>query len=103
MTDDTREREARRDEGDSAANDGVRSDLAGSGAGIAGPAPAGGDPERLAEGPAGNEETPTGAGKTAGGGYGSGSEVQSSGGTGEGDAPAGDDAQTDWLRASEGR
>jgi hypothetical protein len=54
--------------------------------------------ERLAQGPAGNIEPPGGMGSSAGGGHGTGSDTQSSGGTGEGVAPAGDDAETEWLR-----
>lgn len=102
MSDDLREREPLRDQADLPGEDGLRSDHAGTGAGVTGPAPAGGDPERIAQGPAGDPDHPTGMGKTAGGGYGSKSDVQSSGGTGEGDVPAGDDAQTDWLRTAEG-
>ena len=100
MSDDLREREPLRDQGDFPPEDGIRSDHAGTGTGVAGPAPAGGDPEKLAHGPAGDPESPTGVGKTAGGGYGSGSDRQSSGGTGEAQEPAGDDAQTDWLRTA---
>ena len=99
MSDDLREREPLRDQGDFPPEEGIRSDQAGTGAGVLGPAPAGGDPEKVAEGPAADPGAPTGAGKTAGGGYGSGSD-QSSGGTGEGQAPAGVDAQTDWLRST---
>ena len=99
MSDDLREREPLRDQGDLPPREGIRSDHAGTGAGVAGPAPAGGDPEKVAGGPAGDPGAPSGAGKTAGGGYGSGSDRQSSGGTGEAQAPAGDDAQTDWLRS----
>ena len=113
MSDDLREREPRRDQGDFPAEDGTRSDHAGTGAGVVGPAPGGGDPkgvgdrpagdpEALAGGPAGGDEPPSGMGTSAGGGYGVGSDRQSSGGTGEGQAPAGDDAQTDWLRSAKG-
>ena len=101
MSDDLREREPLRDQGDLPGEDGLRSDHAGTGTGVTGPAPAGDDPERIAQGPAGDPGHPTGMGKTAGGGYGSGSDIQSSGGTGEGQ-PAGEDAQTDWLRTAEG-
>ncbi len=102
MSDDLREREPLRDQGDFPGEKGTRSDHAGTGSGVIGPAPAGGDPEKAAEGPAGDSEPPTGMGKTAGGGYGSGSDRQSSGGTGEAQAPAGEDAQTDWLREADG-
>ena len=91
MTDDLGERESRREGANPPAEDGLRSDHACTGTGVAGPAPAGGDPERIAEGPAGNEEPATGAGRTAGGGAGDGQQL------------AGEDAQTDWLRTSEGR
>lgn len=100
MSDDLREREPLRDQGDFPPEEGIRSDQAGTGAGVAGPAPAAGDPEKLAEGPAGDPEPLTGMGTAAGGGYGVGSDRQSSGGTGEGQAPAGEDAQTDWLRSA---
>lgn len=46
-----------------------------------------------------------GRGGSAAGGYGSASDVQSSGGTGEGTddtSRPGDDAQTDWLRDAPG-
>jgi len=113
MSDDLREREPRRDQGDFPPEEGIRSDHAGTGTGVAGPAPAGGDPkavgdgpagdpEAIAEGPAGDEEPPSGMGTAAGGGYGVGSDRQSSGGTGEGERSAGDDDQTDWLRSAEG-
>ena len=59
--------------------------------------PAETEEERLAQGPAGNIEPPGGTGTAAGGGYGSGSE-RSSGGTGEGEDAAGEDAETEWLR-----
>ena len=102
MSDDLREREPLRDQADLPGEDGLRSDHAGTGTGVTGPAPAGSDPERIAEGPAGQPERPSGAGQTAGGGYGSESELGSSGATGDGGAPPGEDAQTDWLRTAEG-
>ncbi|MBA2299602.1 MAG: hypothetical protein H0W22_02395 [Chloroflexi bacterium] len=102
MSDDLREREPLRDQGDFPPEDGIRSDQAGTGTGVVGPAPAGGDPEKLAEGPAGNPDPPGGIATPAGGGYGVGGDRQSSGGSGEGQAPAGDDAQTDWLRSADG-
>lgn len=103
MSDDLRERQPNRDQGDFPAEEGVRSDHAGTGAGVVGPAPAGGDPERVAQGPAGDPEPPSGAGATAGGGYGVASDRQSSGNSGEGVTPAGDDPQTDWLRSAPGK
>jgi hypothetical protein len=99
MSDDLRERTPERDQADFPPEEGIRSDHAGTGAGVTGPAPAGGDPERIAEGPAGDPEPPTGMGTAAGGGHGVGSDRQSSGGSGEGESPAGDDAQTEWLRS----
>lgn len=101
MSDDLREREPRRDQGDHPPEDGTRSDGAGTGTGTVGPAPAGGDPERIAEGPAADPEAPGGAGATAGGGYGSASDRSSSGGSGDGESAAGDDPQTAWLRDAE--
>lgn len=102
MSDDLREREPQRDQADDPPEDGTRSDHAGTGTGVAGPAPAGGDPERIAEGPAGDPEPASGAGATAGGGYGVASERPSSGNSGEGETSAGDDPQSDWLRSAEG-
>jgi hypothetical protein len=106
MSDDLREREPSPEGTDVRPGDGIRTDNAGTGAGLAGPAPAGGDPdnaERVAEGPAGNVEPPGGMGTSAGGGHGTGSDRQSSGGSGEGEAVAGDEPQTDWLRGAEGQ
>ncbi len=106
MSDDLREREPLRDQADLPGEAGTRSDNAGTGAGVVGPAPSGGDPKRheeqMAAGPAGNVEPPGGMGTSAGGGHGTGSDRQSSGGSGEGQAPAGEDDQTDWLRSAEG-
>ena len=101
MSDDLREREPRREEGEVPEKDGIRRDGAGTGTGVTGPAPAGGDPEAIARGPAGAPDAPGGIGKTAGGGYGSGSDG-GSGGTGEGEDAAGQDPQTDWLRNADG-
>jgi hypothetical protein len=81
--------------------DGIRQDQAGTGHGTTGPAPAGGDPEQLAHSPAGDPEPPSGAGATAGGGDGVSSERPSSGNSGEGVTPAGEDAQTQWPRSTE--
>jgi hypothetical protein len=110
MSDDLREREPDRTRGDDPTVDGTRSDQAGTGAGVAGPAPAGGeprttdrdDPERLAASPAGDPEAPAGAGAPAGGGYGTASDRPSSGGSGDGEQGAGDDASTRWLRDAPG-
>ena len=54
--------------------------------------------ERIAQGPAANVEPPGAIGTSAGGGHSTGSDTQSSGGTGEGETAAGDDPETDWLR-----
>lgn len=81
--------------------EGIRQDQAGTGHGTTGPAPAGGDPERIAESPTADPEPPSGAGATAGGGYGVASERPSSGNSGEGETPAGEDPQTQWLRSTE--
>jgi hypothetical protein len=93
------------DETELRSGDGIRTDNAGSGVGVSGPAPGGDDPdraERLADSPAGNVEPLGGLGTSAGGGHGTGSDKQSSGGTGEGDTNAGDDAETEWLREAPG-
>ena len=97
MSDDLREREPARDRADDPAQEGLRSDHAGTSATLAAPTPPqpaeSGDP--LPDKPV---EPPTGQGTSAGGGYGSGSDRASSGGSGDGQTPAGDDPQTDWLR-----
>lgn len=102
MSDDLREREPQRDQADHPPEAGTRSDHAGTGAGVAGPAPAGGDPERIAEGPAADPEPVSGAGATAGGGYGVAGARSSSGNSGDGETTAGDDPQSDWLRSADG-
>lgn len=102
MSDDLREREPLRDQADFPPEEGTRSDHAGTGTGTTGPAPAGGDPERIAEGPAGGDEPTAQPEATAAGGYGSASERPSSGGTGEGTTTSDDDPQTEWLRGAEG-
>jgi len=92
------------DEIDTLPRAGLRSDQAGSSASLAGPAP-GGDADA---GETGTTETrsdphvPAGDATGAAGGYGTGSE-HSSGGTGEGALPAGDDPETDWLREAPGK
>lgn len=60
--------------------------------------PAQSEDERIAQGPAANVEPMGGMATAAGGGHGTGSDEQSSGGSGDGDQLAGDDAETDWLR-----
>jgi len=95
MSDDLRQREPARDQADDPAQEGLRSDHAGSSATLAAPAPPQPELENepiLPDQPQGDEPA------TAGGGYGSGSDRASSGGSGEGQSPAGEDPQTDWLR-----
>jgi hypothetical protein len=103
MSDDTREREPLRDRADNPAEAGTRSDHAGTGAGLAGPAPGGSQPGGDMAIRAQDRETkpPGGQATSAGGGFGVGSE-RGSGGSGEGTRPAGDDAETDWLRDAPG-
>ncbi len=101
MSDDLRERKTPREQGDFPPQEGLRSDHAGTGAGISGPAPAGGDPEALASTPAGDREAPDGVVAPAGGGYGSATADRTSGGSGDGETSAGEDPQTDWLRAED--
>lgn len=119
MSDDLREREPRRDLAGMPAEDGVRSDHAGSSAGSAAPAPGGGDAapaasqgsqpgsaERMATHPA---DDPARSGPLSGqfgsasGGYGTGSADGASGGTPDGtDSRGGPGPQTDWLRSAPG-
>lgn len=99
MSDDLREREPERDRADFPPADGIRRDGAGTGTGIVGPAPAGGDPERVVEGPAGDPEPASEIAETASGADGSGASRASSGGSAEGTRPAGSDDQTAWLRS----
>jgi hypothetical protein len=102
MSDDLRQREPARDAGDDPAQEGLRSDHAGSSASMAAPTPPQPRTQPGADAaptlPDRPEEPPTGQATSAGGGYGSGSDRASSGGSGDGQAPAGDDAQTNWLR-----
>ena len=116
MSDDLREREPDRTQGDDPTVRGTPSDHAGTGAGVAGPAPSGGDAEpgpadarspeedaqQLAASPAGDPEPPGGLSTSAGGGYGTASDRQSSGGSGEGVRAAGEEPATDWLRDAPG-
>jgi hypothetical protein len=98
MSDDLRQREPARDRADDPAQEGLRSDHAGTSATLAAPAPPKpdqADNEPLPDRP---EEPPTGQATSAGGGYGTGSDRASSGGSGEGEAPAGEDPETRWLR-----
>jgi hypothetical protein len=101
MSDDLREREPQRDQADLPAEEGTRSDHAGTGTGVHGPAPAGGDPERIAGGPAADREPRSEAGRTASGGYGTPSGEPGAGTSGESTQPTGGDDQTDWLRSEE--
>jgi len=98
MTDRNRPAEETGDEIDTLPRPGTRSDHAGSGSSVAGPAPAAGGGAR--ETPS-EPHVPGGQGTGAGGGFGTGS-AQSSGGTGEGQYRAGDDPETDWLRDAPG-
>jgi hypothetical protein len=102
MNDDLRERESVPERAEFPPEDGTRSDHAGTGTGVSGPAPAGGDPERIAEGPAADEDPASGMGATAGGGYGVAAERPSSGNSGDGTQSAGTDPQTEWLRHADG-
>ena len=103
MSDDHREREPLRDRADRPAEGGTRSDHAGTGGGPAGVTPGGSEAVRETELRTQDREgrPPAGQATSSGGGYGVGSEG-GSGGSGEGTRPAGDDAQTDWLRDAEG-
>lgn len=100
MTDDLQHRAPGQGEDELPAEDGLRSDQAGTGTETNGPAPAGGDPDRLERSPANEPEPPDAMGAPAGGGYGTASDRPSSGGAGDGETTAGDDPQTDWLRSA---
>src|SRR3954469_4044394 len=121
MSDDDRERHPLRDQGDSPAEDGIRSDHAGSGAAVGGvdPMPAGtggrhmgsssqaGGADKATANPAddpGRSGPLTGQVTGAGGGYGTGSDLGSSGGGSNGsetpDTEGG--SQADWLRGAPG-
>jgi hypothetical protein len=122
MSDDLREREPARNNAEDPPPEGLRNDHAGTSASLQSPAP---PPASEGDGPASRpghtpegddlddmpmadrpdefpEQEPPGEPTTqlnsAGGGYGSGSARASSGGSGEGQTPAGEDPQTDWLR-----
>lgn len=101
-SDDTREREPLRDQADFPAEEGVRGDLAGTSASVAGVAPGGDVVQETAERT--EEVDPHAPGEQAtgsSGGYGVGS-AQGSGGTGEGIHQAGEDPETEWLRDAPG-
>lgn len=103
LSDDTRDREPAGDHADNPAAAGLRSDLGGTGTGTSGVSP-GGDAavrEAAVQTQDREGEPPAGQGTGAGGGYGVGSGA-SSGGSGEGTEPAGDDAETNWLREAGG-
>ena len=121
MSDDLRQREPDRVRGDDPTVQGTPSDHAGTGSGVTGPAPGGGESfaaasqrdvhdeepprteeEDLAASPAGDPEPPGGPSTSAGGGYGTASDRQSSGGSGDGERAAGDEPGTDWLRDAPG-
>ena len=122
MSDDLREREPQRVTADDPPPKGIRTDHAGTSASLASPTPpqpgpSGANESRPGHTPEGDDlhdipnadrpdefpqrerpgQTTTDLASAAGG-YGTGSARTSSGGSGEGEAPAGDDAQTDWLR-----
>ena len=84
MSDDLREREPERTQGDDPTIEGTPSDHAGTGGGVAGPAPGGGT------------ATPAGGGDGATGDRGG-------PGDSEGRDPAGEDPQTEWLREAPGQ
>jgi hypothetical protein len=82
---------------------GTRSDQAGEGASVVGPAPGGGQADPSAqEATRSDPEIPTGDATGASGGYGTGSSDRSSSGTGEGQTDSGNDPETDWLREAAG-
>ncbi len=105
LSDDDREREPLRDqpEADFPAEEGTRSDHAGTSNSLAGVTPGGTEAVRETELRAQDREgePPAGQGTGAGGGYGVGS-FRSSGGTGEGTQTAGSDDETSWLRGATG-
>lgn len=98
MSDDLREREPARDVAGEPAQAGLHSDHAGTSATLSAPTPP--QPDQASEPslPDQPEEPPTGQAASTRGGYGSGSDRASSGGSGESQATAGEDPQTDWLR-----
>jgi hypothetical protein len=99
MSDELRRREPARDMSDHPAQAGPRSDHAVTNASPPASSPDDADDEPLPDRP---EQPPTGQATSAGGGYGSGSDRASSGGSGEAGVPAGQDPQTDWLRGEDG-
>jgi len=103
LSDDTREREPLRDRADLPAEEGTRSDHAGTSTTAAGASPGGDEAvsETAVQANDREGEPPAGQATGAGGGYGVGSD-QGSGGTGEGVRPAGEDAETGWLRDAPG-
>jgi len=84
------------------AEDGTRSDHAGTAASAAGAAPKAGAADPGARSTPLDSDLPSGNATGAGGGYGSGSAHRSSGGTGDGEVDTGDDPETDWLREAPG-
>jgi hypothetical protein len=103
LSDDTRDREPLRDRADHPPEEGTRSDNAGTGTTAAGASPGGSEAVRESAVRAQDREgePPAGQGTGAGGGFGVGSD-RGSGGSGEGTRPAGEDAETDWLRDAPG-
>lgn len=102
MTDRTKVDARPGDEIDTIPGPGLRSDQAGSGTSLAGPAPGGGAASQGLESETRSDpDVPAGDATGASGGFGTGSE-RSSGGTGDGQDTAGEDPQTDWLREAPG-
>jgi len=103
-SDDQREREPREALADNPAEEGTRSDHAGTSASTSGVTPGGSEAVRNSAIRANDREgePPAGQATGAGGGYGVGSD-RGSGGSGDATQPAGSDDQTSWLReASDG-
>jgi len=103
MSDETRRPQAPGDETDiEPAQEGTRSDGAGTGTSEVGAAPKAGQADPGERGTRSDPHVPAGDATGAGGGYGTGSADRSSGGTGEGQTEAGSDPQTEWLREAPG-
>ena len=103
MSDETRRAKAPGDETDiEPAQEGTRSDGAGTGTSEVGAAPNAGQGDPSARGTQSDQHVPAGDATGASGGYGTGSANRSSSGTGEGETEAGSDPQTDWLREASG-
>ncbi len=100
MSDDLREREPTRDQGDNPPNDGTRSDIGATDGAAPGHQPGGGG----LQDPANNVEPLRGQGTGSGGGYGSGSGESSAGSQDRVDGSGSDvGTQTEWLRDAPGQ